>query len=385
MFHECGLCSGAMVVRTNSFNGEKFWGCSRYPRCKHTVDDVKLNDTIQHTTVEVGAVVEVNTRTSCVRSHHADHKPECEDWELATVLGREGTYFVVTLLRNDWRGVSSASWRGRTTNTWFVCLDEIRRLKEGTMGKYKTGDEVLVDTHASSIRTEYIRESCKRGDVFVEMQTWEPVRIEIGEPVRIEIASNRTYSIKLTRAEVARDELWFAKEEWLKPLGEKKEVEKKEESPRASKTKTAVAPKEQLKSLGAVVGAGVAMGATDKVGDVFIRIARKLSKNSPLIEALLDDYLGREIVKLLIASSLRTTALSAPQLVPGSEHIASASDLQITFSVAKLSSAGLDLLGEELKLLSQLGQSLALPSETEAQVVGLEELREERTASRRAR
>ena len=32
----CSCCGNPMVIRTNSVDGGKFWGCSNYPSCKHT-------------------------------------------------------------------------------------------------------------------------------------------------------------------------------------------------------------------------------------------------------------------------------------------------------------------------------------------------------------
>lgn len=32
----CPRCSSKMVMRTNSYNGSKFYGCTRYPKCKGT-------------------------------------------------------------------------------------------------------------------------------------------------------------------------------------------------------------------------------------------------------------------------------------------------------------------------------------------------------------
>jgi ssDNA-binding Zn-finger/Zn-ribbon topoisomerase 1 len=131
--------------------------------------------------------------------------------------------------------------------------------------------------------------------------------------------------------------------------------------------KQAVPAMEQLKSFGTAIGTGVAMGGVDKVGDLFVKMAMKMSKNSPAVTAALADPLGREIVKFLTATTVRTTCLSAPNLVPGSEGIAKAADLQIMYSSAKLTSEGLSLVGEELAALAQIGKELAaLPPPSQA-------------------
>jgi len=35
---DCPDCGGAMLPRTNRQNGQKFWGCKKYPQCKGTRD-----------------------------------------------------------------------------------------------------------------------------------------------------------------------------------------------------------------------------------------------------------------------------------------------------------------------------------------------------------
>jgi ssDNA-binding Zn-finger/Zn-ribbon topoisomerase 1 len=40
---KCPNCLGPMVARTNRQNGDKFWGCKKYPECKGTRDSMGLS------------------------------------------------------------------------------------------------------------------------------------------------------------------------------------------------------------------------------------------------------------------------------------------------------------------------------------------------------
>ena len=122
---------------------------------------------------------------------------------------------------------------------------------------------------------------------------------------------------------------------------------------------TKISAQDQMSSLASVMGQGLAMGAVDKIGDIFVAMARKMTQNSPMIDAMLADAVGQELVKFLVATSVRTTCLSAPGVVPKSNQIAKACDLQIQFSTGKLTAAGLSILGDELQALAAIGQSFA--------------------------
>lgn len=39
----CPDCGGGMILRTNRQNGNKFWGCSKYPNCRGTRDENGLS------------------------------------------------------------------------------------------------------------------------------------------------------------------------------------------------------------------------------------------------------------------------------------------------------------------------------------------------------
>ena len=42
----CNFCKVKMVIRTASKGvnkGNKFWGCSRFPKCRNTINDESLN------------------------------------------------------------------------------------------------------------------------------------------------------------------------------------------------------------------------------------------------------------------------------------------------------------------------------------------------------
>lgn len=39
----CPDCGGPMLLRTNRQNGDKFWGCTKYPNCRGTRDSAGLS------------------------------------------------------------------------------------------------------------------------------------------------------------------------------------------------------------------------------------------------------------------------------------------------------------------------------------------------------
>lgn len=39
----CPDCGGPMLLRTNRQNGDKFWGCAKYPNCRGTRDSAGLS------------------------------------------------------------------------------------------------------------------------------------------------------------------------------------------------------------------------------------------------------------------------------------------------------------------------------------------------------
>lgn len=40
---DCPDCGGEMLLRTNRQNGDKFWGCKKYPECRGTRDSSGLS------------------------------------------------------------------------------------------------------------------------------------------------------------------------------------------------------------------------------------------------------------------------------------------------------------------------------------------------------
>ena len=97
---------------------------------------------------------------------------------------------------------------------------------------------------------------------------------------------------------------------------------------------------------------GLAMGAADTAGDILLAMSRKMAKDSPAALALLEDQFGQDLAKFGMATLVRTLALSAPSLVPKSEFISRACDLQIKFAAGNLTSNGLSSLGSELSALA---------------------------------
>lgn len=132
-----------------------------------------------------------------------------------------------------------------------------------------------------------------------------------------------------------------------------------------TKTTKKKTPKEQGSAIASAMGTGVAMAGTSKVGDIFIAIAKKAGKNSPLVLALLEDDLGREAVKFAVAIGLHTGAAST-ELLPGAEYIQKAALLQITYSTAKGSELAAGMFADEFAALVEIGKSIARSSNDEA-------------------
>lgn len=40
---KCPICQAKMISRTNRQSGNKFWGCSKFPQCKGTRDEMGLS------------------------------------------------------------------------------------------------------------------------------------------------------------------------------------------------------------------------------------------------------------------------------------------------------------------------------------------------------
>lgn len=49
---ECPDCDGRLILRTNKRNGEQFWGCTNFPRCKHTQPITRELERWQRATVK---------------------------------------------------------------------------------------------------------------------------------------------------------------------------------------------------------------------------------------------------------------------------------------------------------------------------------------------
>ena len=123
-------------------------------------------------------------------------------------------------------------------------------------------------------------------------------------------------------------------------------------------TKKSMPINQQLSTLGTTVGAGVAMGAVGAVGDVFTSAAGKLAQSSPAVASVLEDPVGREVVKAALAAGIRTACYSTETQIPGKQAVAAACDMQVAFSVGRLTSRGLHVLVEELGQLAKVGESL---------------------------
>ena len=116
--------------------------------------------------------------------------------------------------------------------------------------------------------------------------------------------------------------------------------------------------KSQASSFGKLIGAAASMAAVDQTGEVFLKMSEKVLGNNPTFQLLMDSPEGREAMKLVTATIVRTVLLSAPEAVKGSDGIVACADLQVTFSAAKLMTGIMKEMGDQLSTLASLGGEL---------------------------
>jgi hypothetical protein len=127
----------------------------------------------------------------------------------------------------------------------------------------------------------------------------------------------------------------------------------------STRRENGIGAREQASSFGKLMGTALQMAAVDQTGEVFLNMSKKFFGNNPSYEMLMESPQGREAMKLVTASVVRTILLSAPEAVKGSDGIVTCADLQVTFSGAKLMGALMTDLGDQLAILSNLGSGLS--------------------------
>lgn len=115
---------------------------------------------------------------------------------------------------------------------------------------------------------------------------------------------------------------------------------------------------------GMIAGAafdGVKLATVNGTSQILVEIARKASKNNPMLEAALADPEGRQMIIAAMAILIHEVAVEFPGIVPKNEFVALAARKQITASTFLLATSGMDkgrsLFSELLPLLTQMGDA----------------------------
>lgn len=142
---------------------------------------------------------------------------------------------------------------------------------------------------------------------------------------------------------------------------------------------------------GMIAGAafdGVKLATVNGTSQILVEIARKASKNNPMLEAALADPEGRQLIIAAMAILIHEVAIEFPGIVPKNEFVALAARKQITASTFLLATSGMDkgrsLFSELLPLLTQMGDAgekmlaAELPADARAHAAKVDEEKHER-------
>lgn len=115
--------------------------------------------------------------------------------------------------------------------------------------------------------------------------------------------------------------------------------------------------KNQAYALGQAAALGAGLAAMNKVGDELLAFAAKLAPRMPWITPMLEDPMGRECVKLLLAILIHTAATQT-DAVPKGATVARVCEWQVTMSTMRVVAPQLDLLADLIKSLVESGEKL---------------------------
>lgn len=131
-------------------------------------------------------------------------------------------------------------------------------------------------------------------------------------------------------------------------------------TPQGEKPKAQQPVQERLAAHGGLLASaafdGVKLAGVNATSETILEIARRAAKNNPMLEAVLSDRDGRQLVIVALALVLHEVALEFPALVPKSNFVAVAARTQLTASTFILATNGMDRFKE---LLSDIGPLLA--------------------------
>jgi hypothetical protein len=114
----------------------------------------------------------------------------------------------------------------------------------------------------------------------------------------------------------------------------------------------------QAKDLGSAAALGIKLAATDEVGEMFIDLLSEFGKDYPILAAFLAAENGREIAKLLMAAGTHTMC-EHTSMVPQSEFVKKAAELQVTASFETLAKPQMKNFRKTMGKLALIGQKMA--------------------------
>lgn len=114
----------------------------------------------------------------------------------------------------------------------------------------------------------------------------------------------------------------------------------------------------EAQSLGEAALLGGKLAAIDQAGETLLDIFKVVTSRAPALAVLLESVEGRELAKLIVASSLHAMAKNT-DLIPAAAGVARVTELQVTVSTYKLVAPQLAELRVLVEKLSGLGALVA--------------------------
>ena len=114
----------------------------------------------------------------------------------------------------------------------------------------------------------------------------------------------------------------------------------------------------EAQSLGEAALLGGKLAAIDQAGETLLDIFKVVTSRAPALAVLLESVEGRELAKLIVASSLHAMAKNT-DLIPAAAGVARVTELQVTVSTYKLVAPQLTELRVLVEKLSGLGALVA--------------------------
>lgn len=195
--------------------------------------------------------------------------------------------------------------------------------------------------HSSTDQIKPFFEENSDGDQIIGSATKLPIELVSKSPFNIELEfQNSVWGFQL-----AEDypEYYKLIEEFLN----KKDAQMSENGDNGQFMDRA---KLQMKGIGKAAAQGFAFATADQTGNLLLKFASKLVPKYPWLQAMLDDEMGREFLKVILSIALNSAAHHT-RFVPKKDQVIKATELQISMSSYKVINP---LLGELMGLVAEL-------------------------------